>query len=61
MIGYELNSSTRAVLKGSIKAGPSDALPQEVFHTLVFSAEKNETGISLTAAEDNTEIILVRS
>jgi len=46
------------ILKGSIKAGPSDALPQELFHTLVFSAEKNETGISLTAAEDNTEIIL---
>lgn len=34
-------------------------MPNEAFHTVVLSANDNETGVSVTAAEDNTEIILV--
>jgi len=45
-------------LKGSVSLG-SDTLPHEAFHTLVLSAAENETGVSLTAAESNTEFILV--
>jgi len=46
------------LLKGSVSLG-SDTLPNEAFHTLVLSANDNETGVSLTAAEDDTELILV--
>jgi redox-sensitive bicupin YhaK (pirin superfamily) len=47
------------ILKGSVSIG-SDTNPHEAFHTLVLSAQGNETGVSLTAAEDNTEFVLVR-
>lgn len=35
-------------------------MPNEAFHTLVLSAEGNETGVQVKAAEDGTELILVR-
>lgn len=37
----------------------SETVPNEAFHTLVLSAENNETGVRLTAAEDNTEFVVV--
>lgn len=47
------------VFKGSVKVGSDDSVPYEPFHTLVLSANKNETGVELTATEDNTEFILI--
>lgn len=48
------------VLKGAVKVGSDEnTLPHEKFHTLVLSANKNETGVQLTATEENTELILV--
>lgn len=47
------------VLKGTLKIGDTDSEPLEAFHTLVFSSAKNETGVAITAVEDNTEAILV--
>ncbi|KII88579.1 hypothetical protein PLICRDRAFT_111207 [Plicaturopsis crispa FD-325 SS-3] len=46
------------VINGSISVG-SDTLPQEKFNTLVLSANANETGVSVTATEDDTHFILV--
>lgn len=46
------------IWKGAVTVG-SESIPNEAFHTIVLSNEKNETGVSLTAAEDNTEFILV--
>ncbi|KAG5727642.1 Pirin-like protein [Termitomyces sp. T112] len=46
------------ILKGSLTIG-LDTLLHKPFHTLVFSNATNETGISITAAEDKTEVILV--
>lgn len=46
-------------LNGAVKVGAPDSPPHESFHTLVLSAAKNETGVSLTAVEENTEFILV--
>ncbi|KAH8117550.1 pirin domain-containing protein [Phellopilus nigrolimitatus] len=46
------------IMKGSVKVGTKD-LPHESFHTLVLSANDNETGVQLTATEDNTEFILI--
>ena len=34
-------------------------MPYETFHTLVLSAETGETGVELTATEENTEFVLV--
>jgi len=45
--------------KGELRVGTDDSLPNEAFNTLVLSAEKNETGVSLSATEDSTEFILV--
>ncbi|KLO07969.1 hypothetical protein SCHPADRAFT_835900 [Schizopora paradoxa] len=47
------------ILKGSVKVGQEQSLPHEAFNTLVLSSSGNETGVSLTATEDNTEFILV--
>ena len=47
-------------LSGSLKVGSPDSEPQKPYHTLVLSANANETGVALTATEDNTEAILVR-
>jgi len=46
------------VLEGSLSVG-SESIPHQAFHTLVLSAQSNETGVSLTATEDSTEFILV--
>ncbi|KAG6820605.1 hypothetical protein H0H93_014521 [Arthromyces matolae] len=46
------------LLKGSLSIG-SETTPHDSFHTLVFSSAANETGISITATEDETEVILV--
>jgi len=46
------------ILKGAVAIG-DDPERHEAFHTLVFSADQNETGIKITALEDNTEGILV--
>lgn len=45
-------------LKGAVRVG-SDSTVHGPFHTLVLSAAPDETGIELTATEDNTEFILV--
>ena len=44
-----------------MKIGSPDSEPHEAFHTLVFSAAQNETGVQLTAEEENTEFVLVSS
>jgi len=46
------------VWKGSVRVG-SESIPYDAFHTVVLSNEKDETGVSLTAANDGTEFILV--
>jgi len=46
------------ILKGSVSVG-SDTMSTEAFHTVVLSANDSETGVSVTAAEDSTEFILV--
>ncbi|KAG6818156.1 hypothetical protein H0H87_000061 [Tephrocybe sp. NHM501043] len=46
------------ILKGSLTIG-SETLPHQSFNTLVFSNSANETGVSISAAEDKTEVILV--
>ena len=47
-------------LKGSIAIG-NEPEKHEQYNTLVMSANKNETGIAVTALEDETEFILVRA
>jgi len=44
--------------KGSLLVG-NDTLPHDAFHTLVFSNNDDETGVKLTAAQGDTELILV--
>jgi len=51
-------SSFIYILKGFVSVG-SETIQHEAFHTLVLSAQGNESGVSLTAAEDNTEFVLV--
>jgi len=46
------------VLKGRVKAGNGEKEHKE-FHTLVFSAETDQSGVSLEALEDGTELALV--
>ncbi|RDB21317.1 Pirin-like protein 2 [Hypsizygus marmoreus] len=46
------------ILKGKVSIG-SEVLPRDAFHTLVFSNNANETGVSITATESGTEVILV--
>ena len=46
-------------LKGSVNIG-GEAVTHESFHTLVLSSEPEETGVKVTAAEANTEFVLVR-
>jgi len=46
------------ILKGSVILGDS-YVPQGAFHTLVLSANANETGVSLKAAEDLTDLVLI--
>lgn len=53
-----MNEICSIVLKGSVVIG-SETVPQEAFHTLVLSSLEHETGVSLTAAENETEIVLV--
>lgn len=36
-------------------------MAHDSFHTLVFSAGENETGVEIKAVEDGTELILVSS
>lgn len=47
------------VLQGSVIVG-QDSIASESFHTIVLNNDKNATGVSLAAAEDNTEFVLVR-
>jgi len=46
------------ILKGRVKAG-SDEKEHKEFHTLVFSAESEQNGVSLEALEDGTELVLI--
>jgi len=46
------------VLQGSLVIGDSP-VPQEAFHTLVLSADANETGVTLKAAQDGTDFVLI--
>ncbi|KAI0646949.1 RmlC-like cupin domain-containing protein [Trametes meyenii] len=45
-------------LKGSLRVG-DDSTPHGAFHTLVLSSASGESGVELTATEDNTEFIVV--
>ena len=47
------------VFKGSVKVVESDEVIP-TFHTVVLSSGEGETGVRLTAVEDNTELVLVR-
>lgn len=47
-------------LKGSISIGTQPE-KHEQYYTLVLSSNSNETGISVTALEDDTEFVLVRT
>ena len=46
------------ILKGRAKVGSDEE--HNAFHTLVFSAESDQNGVSLEALEDGTELVLVR-
>ena len=46
------------VLNGSVKVG-NDEKGHKEFHTLVFSAEPDQDGVSLKGLEDGTELVLV--
>lgn len=46
------------ILKGTVSVG-SDTKPHEAYHTLVLSAKENETGVSVTAGEDDTQFVLI--
>ncbi|EAU88583.1 pirin domain-containing protein [Coprinopsis cinerea okayama7 len=46
------------VFKGKVSVGEDQTI-HDSYNTLVFSSEKNETGVSITAEEDGTELILV--
>jgi redox-sensitive bicupin YhaK (pirin superfamily) len=48
------------ILKGRVKVGNEEREHKE-FHTLVFSAEPNQTGVRLEGLEDGTELVLVCS
>lgn len=45
------------ILKGRVKVGNDEE--HKEFHTLVFSAESDQNGVSLEALEDGTELALV--
>ena len=47
-----------AALNGKINVGDASAT-YDPFHTLVLSAGGQETGVSITAVEGNTDFILV--
>jgi len=47
-------------LKGSLAVNlSSGSKPHEPYHTLVLSSKDGETGVALTAEEDNTEFVLI--
>ncbi|KAF5381025.1 hypothetical protein D9615_003913 [Tricholomella constricta] len=46
------------ILKGKVTVG-SESNTHDAFHTLVFSSNANETGVSITALEEQTELLLV--
>ncbi|KAF7357393.1 Pirin domain-containing protein [Mycena sanguinolenta] len=45
------------VLKGSLIVG-NESIPQEQYHTLVLSANSNETGVLLKSGSEDTEFML---
>jgi redox-sensitive bicupin YhaK (pirin superfamily) len=47
------------ILKGSASIA-SETKSHDSYHTLVLSAKGNETGVSVTATQDDTELVLVR-
>ncbi|KAH6918630.1 pirin domain-containing protein [Coprinopsis sp. MPI-PUGE-AT-0042] len=47
------------VFKGKVTVGDNSIVAHDSFHTLVFSAGENETGVEIKAVEDGTELILV--
>jgi hypothetical protein len=47
------------VLNGKVTIGDSDTT-HDAFHTLVLSSDGQATGVSVTALEGNTDIVLVR-
>uniref|UniRef100_A0A0W0F8Y3 Pirin domain-containing protein n=1 Tax=Moniliophthora roreri TaxID=221103 RepID=A0A0W0F8Y3_MONRR len=46
------------IWKGAVKIS-NDTIPTEAFHTIVLSAKEGETGVFITAEDDDTEFILV--
>jgi redox-sensitive bicupin YhaK (pirin superfamily) len=46
------------ILKGTLIVG-RESIPQEQFHTLVLSANQNETGVLLKSGSEDTEFMLV--
>ncbi|KAH8106708.1 RmlC-like cupin domain-containing protein [Cristinia sonorae] len=45
-------------LKGSILVG-NETVPHESYHTLVLSSDPAETGVKITAAEDDSNFVLI--
>ncbi|KAF8077994.1 RmlC-like cupin domain-containing protein [Lyophyllum atratum] len=45
------------IIKGKVSVG-SESIPYDAFHALVFSNNANETGVSISALEDDTEFML---
>ena len=49
---------TLAALNGKVNVGDA-SVTHDPFHTLVLSAGGEETGVSVTAVEGNTDFVLV--
>lgn len=47
-----------AALKGAVVVGDDETVHTE-FHTLVLSNDGDHTGLKLTAAEDDTSVVIV--
>ena len=59
MLFYRAEVSPAAI-NGKITVGDASTT-HDAFHTLVLSADGQETGVSVSALEGNTDIILVRN
>lgn len=53
-------AQSQSVWKGAVSVG-DDGSVNESFHTLVLSNRSGETGVGITATEDDTEFVLVCS
>lgn len=51
-------TSRLTALKGSIKVG-SEPIVHEQFYTLVLSGDETETGVQITAVDEDSEALIV--